>query len=65
VGSLDQIQPADWGRLFLGAVVAMIVGYVTIGWLLRYIARNSFVPFGIYRIVVGLLILALAAAGIL
>lgn len=65
LGSLDRIQPADWGRLLLGAVVAMIVGYVTIGWLLRYIARNSFVAFGLYRIVVGLLILALAAAGVL
>jgi undecaprenyl-diphosphatase len=64
-GSLDQIQPTDWGRLFLGAVVAMIVGYVTIGWLLRYIARHSFVPFGIYRIVVGVLILLLVAAGIM
>lgn len=65
LGSLDQIQPADWSRLLLGAVVAMIVGYLTIGWLLRYIARNSFVPFGIYRIVVGLLILALAAMGVM
>lgn len=65
LGSLDQIGPGDWGRLVLGSVVAMIVGYVTIGWLLRFIARNSFVPFGIYRIGVGLLILALAAAGLL
>lgn len=65
LGSLDLIQPADWGRLLLGAVVAMIVGYVTIGWLLRYIARNTFVAFGVYRIVVGLLIIALAAAGVL
>ncbi len=65
LGSLDLIQPADWGRLILGAVVAMIVGYVTIGWLLRYIARHNFVAFGIYRIVVGLLILALAAMGVL
>lgn len=65
VGSLEQIQPADWGRLFLGAVVAMIVGYLTIGWLLRYIARHNFVSFGIYRIAVGLLILALAAMGML
>jgi undecaprenyl-diphosphatase len=65
LGSLDAIGPADWGRLALGAVVAMIVGYVTIGWLLRYIARNSFIPFGIYRIAVGLLILALAASGVL
>ncbi|NTU79761.1 MAG: undecaprenyl-diphosphate phosphatase [Chloroflexales bacterium] len=65
VGSLDQIQPADWGRLILGAVVAMIVGYVTIGWLLRYIARHNFVAFGIYRIIVGLLIFALVAMGML
>jgi undecaprenyl-diphosphatase len=65
LGSLDQIQPADWGRLLLGAVVAMIVGYVTIGWLLRFIASNTFVPFGYYRIAVGLLILALVAMGLL
>lgn len=65
LGSLDQIQPADWGRLALGAVVAMIVGYLTIGWLLRYIARHNFVAFGIYRIIVGLLILGLVAAGVL
>jgi len=65
VGSLDEIQPADWSRLALGAVVAMIVGYLTIGWLLRYIARNNFVLFGYYRIAVGLLILALVAGGVL
>lgn len=65
LGSLDMIRPDDWGRLLLGAVVAMIVGYVTIGWLLRYIAHNTFVAFGVYRIVAGLLILGLAAAGAL
>ncbi len=65
VGSLDLIQPADWGRLLLGAVVAMIVGYLTIGWLLRYLAHHNFVVFGIYRIIVGGLILALAAVGML
>lgn len=64
-GSLDRIQPADWGRLFLGAIVAMIVGYVTIGWLLRFIARHTFVAFGVYRIALGLLLLGLVAAGIL
>ena len=65
LGSLDKIQPSDWGMLLLGAVVAMIVGYVTIGWLLRYVARHNFVAFGIYRIVAGLLILGLAALGVL
>jgi undecaprenyl-diphosphatase len=65
LGSLDQIQPSDWGRLILGAVVAMMVGYLTIGWLLRYIVGHSFKAFGIYRILVGLLILALVAVGLL
>ncbi|WP_245863655.1 undecaprenyl-diphosphate phosphatase [Candidatus Viridilinea mediisalina] len=65
LASLDEIQPDDWGRLALGAVVAMIVGYLTIGWLLQYIARNSFVAFGFYRITVGLLILGLVALGVL
>lgn len=63
IGSIDQIQPADWSRLLLGAVVAMIVGYLSIGWLLRYIARNNFVAFGIYRIIAGAVILALAGLG--
>jgi undecaprenyl-diphosphatase len=63
IGSYDQIGPGDWGRLLLGAAVAMIVGYLTIGWLLRYISRNNFVAFGIYRIIAGIGILALVALG--
>jgi undecaprenyl-diphosphatase len=63
LGSFDQIGPGDWGRLLLGAVVAMIVGYLTIGWLLRYVATNSFVSFGIYRIIAGSVILVLVAFG--
>ncbi|MEI8165308.1 MAG: undecaprenyl-diphosphate phosphatase [Chloroflexales bacterium] len=65
LGSLKSIQPADWGLLLLGAVVAMIVGYVTIGWLLRYVARHNFVAFGVYRIIVGLLIFTLVAMRVL
>lgn len=61
--SLDQIVPGDIGRLLLGTVVAMIVGWLSIGWLLRYVANHSFVAFGIYRIVAGLVILALVAFG--
>jgi undecaprenyl-diphosphatase len=63
LGSLDLIQPGDWSRLLLGVVVAMIVGYLMIGWLLRYVARNTFVAFGVYRIIVGLAIIGLAFAG--
>ncbi|WP_322512456.1 undecaprenyl-diphosphate phosphatase [Chloroflexus sp.] len=65
IGSLDQIQASDWGRLLLGATVAMIVGYGCIGWLLRYIATHNFTAFGYYRIVAGVLIIGAVAAGIL
>lgn len=55
--SLDELNSDDLALLLIGAVVSGIVAYITIRWLLRYIATHSFVPFGIYRIVVGILIL--------
>lgn len=65
LGSISDgaIAGGDIGRLLLGAVISMIVGWWSIGWLLRYVSRNSFVGFGIYRIIVGALILALVAIG--
>ncbi len=63
LGSLGQIQSGDWGRLLLGTMVSMIVGWLSIGWLLRYVARNSFISFGIYRIIAGGFILALVLSG--
>jgi undecaprenyl-diphosphatase len=65
LGSLDQVGADDIGRLAVGTLVAFVVAWLSISWLLRYVARNSLVPFGIYRIAVGLLALALAAAGLL
>lgn len=57
VFSLDELNPDDLILLFIGMVVAGIVAWASIRWLLRYIATHSFVPFGIYRIVAGVLIL--------
>jgi undecaprenyl-diphosphatase len=36
-----------------------------IAWLLRYLNRGSFLPFVVYRIVLGLLVLALVGLGVL
>lgn len=47
--------------LFLVAtVVAFIVSYASIAWLLRYVSNHNFRAFGIYRIVAGIVILAMA-----
>lgn len=43
----------------LGMFVAFLVAWATIRWLLRFVAGHSFRGFAIYRIVAGLLLLAL------
>jgi undecaprenyl-diphosphatase len=63
--SLDEITTEQIPMLLLGALVSMIVSLFAIGWLLRYVARNSFTAFGVYRILAGALILALVAIGYL
>jgi undecaprenyl-diphosphatase len=47
-----------WGQLALAFVISAIVGFAAVKWLLGFISKNSFVPFGWYRIALGLLLLA-------
>lgn len=64
--SLDEITSTDQLLLLgLGTVVTAIVSWFAIGWLLRFVARNSFAVFGYYRILAGVVILALVAVGFL
>ena len=65
LGSLGQVTSGDIGRLAVGTVVSMVIAWITIGWLLRYVAAHSFVVFGVYRIVAGIVILGLVAASVL
>src|SRR3954467_8251221 len=57
--------PVEWGPTILATVLAFGVGLSVIAWLLRYLNRGSFTPFVVYRIVVGLLVLALVGTGVL
>jgi undecaprenyl-diphosphatase len=53
--------PAGMQAPFLvGIVVSAIVGYATIAWLIRYLQSNSLRVFIIYRIVLGVVVIALA-----
>ena len=53
--------PPDWSAIVLGAVVAAIVSFIAVKWLLRFVQTHTFVGFGWYRIIAGgwLLFLAL------
>jgi undecaprenyl-diphosphatase len=63
LGSLDLMAADDLYRLALGTFVSLVVAWLSIGWLLRYVSRSTFVSFGIYRIVVGGLLLSLVFTG--
>ena len=53
------------GPTVVATVVAFVVGYATIAWLLRYISTHSYLPFVIYRIALGATVLVLLQAGTL
>jgi undecaprenyl-diphosphatase len=59
--ALKHVEPGgvspDWGMLALGTVVSAIVSFVAVKWLLRFVQSHTFIGFGIYRIVFGLLLL--------
>lgn len=61
--SLDELAPSDLPYFVLGALVSGIVAWVSIRWLLRYVSTHTFIPFGIYRILAGVALLVLIAAG--
>jgi len=53
--SAGSFASADWAPLVVGFVVSFLVAMVAIKWLLRFIQKNSFIGFGVYRIVVAVL----------
>lgn len=65
VTSLDQINGDQLSMLIVGAIVSGIVAWLSIGWLLRYVANHTFIAFGYYRIVAGIIIIILAVTQLL
>lgn len=52
-------------QLAVGTVSAAVVSYASIAWLMRWLGSHQLVGFAVYRIVVGLALLAAIAAGYL
>jgi undecaprenyl-diphosphatase len=48
----------NWIVLAIGFVVSFIVALGVVAWFMRWVQRHGFLPFAIYRIVVGVLLLA-------
>ena len=56
----DPLAPhEDWGMVLLATVIAAVVSFVAVKWLLRYIQTHTFNLFGWYRIALAVVILLL------
>ncbi|PYI37572.1 UDP-diphosphatase [Arthrobacter psychrolactophilus] len=57
--------PFGIGETALATVIAFVVGYLIIGWFLKFISTKSFRPFVWYRICLGLLLFILLGTGVI
>jgi len=58
---VSQITPHQWVILGIGFVVSFIVAYAAVAWFINWVKKHGFVPFAVYRIILGALVLAGAA----
>jgi undecaprenyl-diphosphatase len=57
------VAPADlhgWIILVIGFVVSFIVAYAVVAWFMHWVRKRGFAPFAVYRIIVGIAVLAWA-----
>ena len=50
---------------FVATAVAFGVGYLVIAWLLKFVSTKSFMPFIVYRVILGSILLILLATGVI
>jgi len=59
VKNFKEFTPEGGIALVVGFFTALISAYISVKWLLNFIKTHTFIPFGIYRIVIGFLFLKL------
>jgi undecaprenyl-diphosphatase len=66
VEEFDRISSGvGWPNTIVATVVSFVVAYLSVNWLLRYIARHSYTVFIVYRVALGSLLMALLATGVI
>ncbi len=58
---VSEIGAHGWVLLVIGFVVSFIVAYAAVAWFLAWVRKHGFVPFAVYRIIVGIAVLAWAS----
>ncbi|MFJ6717978.1 MULTISPECIES: undecaprenyl-diphosphate phosphatase [unclassified Streptomyces] len=55
----------SWGPTVFATVIAFFVGYVVIAWFMKFISSKSFMPFVVYRILLGIALIVLISMNVL
>ncbi|MEO6020298.1 MAG: undecaprenyl-diphosphate phosphatase [Knoellia sp.] len=63
LGNLDGLKTLGVGPILTGIVVAFVVAYASIAWLLKFVQSNSLMSFIIYRVVLGAFMFLALGAG--
>jgi undecaprenyl-diphosphatase len=53
----------EWGLLITGFLVSFIVALAVVAWFMNWVRRRGFTPFAIYRIIIGIVVLAWVMKG--
>ena len=53
-----------WPATIVATAVSFVVAYFSVAWLLRFVARHTFMLFIVYRVALGAVLLALLASGV-
>lgn len=59
--SVASMSSHDWVILAIGFVVSFIVAYGAVAWFMGWVRKRGFAPFAVYRIILGVIVLAWAA----
>ncbi|WP_017794308.1 undecaprenyl-diphosphate phosphatase [Leucobacter salsicius] len=59
------VSPTPMGLTALATVVAFLIALVVIGLFMKYISKRSFMPFVVYRVLLGIVIIVLLVTGVL
>lgn len=58
---VSQITPEQWVILAIGFVVSFLVAYGSVAWFMAWVRKRGFAPFAVYRIILGIAVLAFAS----
>jgi undecaprenyl-diphosphatase len=64
-GDISTDEFVNWPATIVATIVAFVVGYFVIASLMKYLQTRTFLPFVIYRISLGTLLVILLATGVL